>query len=385
MEIISRHILFLAIYHVIFFRKWYANPFKMCTSEIASTYFPYWIWAKGKVHLTDLIYYKYPASIPFLSSYYPIHLITSFLSKFLSIDNAFRLFSIQLILHYLLSSIITYFMFLQFYSPEVALFGAITLTYCAYFFRLFTPAAVYSKAWLPGILLGGWIGAFCLGMSILGGYYPILVYMLPFCLILRPESSFGLILGLPQLIPFLMYWPKSIRANQVLDRNWGKVPLWRFLDLLIPDHYHNSINGVFWPEMTMYVGLIPLIACWWSTSRAWVTLLIAFWGALGLIPSIQRIPARWLSLFSLSLIWMAINGLSHLSIPIWPLIIFQSWQLLINADIYPHFPFCQWWQKPSKFFRAHVCSKEWPYFTGYMFNHYHMWYKGGFCLKDSNG
>lgn len=369
MEGIPGPIFLLAAYWLMFWWGFLKNPFRLCTSELASTFFPFWYWSKGRISFKSNIYYEYPACIPFLSSFYPTHLITSFLSRFLGPDNAFILFIAHILGHYLLGSVMAYYALLG-YGETAALFGALTLTYSAYFIKPLTPCAVYTHAWVLGAIGGGSFGAFCLGMAILGGYWPTLVYILPVLLIWHPETSWGVLLGLPQIIPFLWYWPRSVRAGVKPDDS-GKVPLWRFLDLFFPDKYQNSINGVFWPEMAMYMGIAPLLI--WKASWWWLPLLSAFLITTSILPGVQRISARALYLLTFSVAFLTVPDVVHYSF-----LILQGFLLIQNSSIYPHFPFCQWWKKPSE---HDYNTINWPGFTGYMTNEHKTNYRGGFALK----
>lgn len=370
MKHLSNEIFILLIYWFIFWRKFIEVPFRMCTSEIASTYFPFWRYLKGRILFKDKLYYPYPACIPFLSSFYPTYILSSFLSQFLSIDNSFRLFSLHILAHSFLSSVLSYFMFLQWFNSTASLMGAISIGYMAYSIKPFTPSAMYTMAWIPGILIGGKIGVLSAFMAITGGYWPILVYILPFVAVMTFKSLLiGSILALPQLIAFLWYWPKSVRHKQVIDKQFGRVPLWRYLDLVLPNRTQTTINGVFWPEMAMYIGIIPFmtlnnIKCLWVCG-----LLVA------LTIQIQRIQARSLYLMSFSLVMMAISNRIE-----WWMVLVQAWLLLQNADIYPHFPFCQWWDKPSKLYQKYE-DHVWPNWTGYLKEKFVKSYIGGFSLK----
>ena len=368
MEIVPVHFFLLAAYHLIFYRKFIENPFRMCTSELASTYFPFWRYLKGRILFKDDIYYPYPASIPFLSNFYPTHLLTSFLSQFLSLDNSFRLFSFHILIHSFFSSILSYFMFLQWYSPTASLFGAISIGYMAYAIKPFTPSAMYTMCWIPGCFIKGIVGQLSLGMAFLGGYWPVLAYIFPFMGVSNPDCFKGLILAIPQIIPFLWYWKKSVRYQQVINRKEGKVPLWRYLDLIIPNRTQNTINGVFWPEMAMYIGVIPFLML--KPTLIWIIGIVC-----SLTVQIQRIQARALYLLSFSILMMAVNN----DISIY-LVFIQAFMLLQNSGIYPHFPFCQWWEKPSKLYKKYK-ETEWPNWSGYIQNKHIKWYEGGFSLK----
>ena len=361
-------IIFLILYNFLFFHKFYRNPYLLCTSELASTYFPFWRWSKGKISYICDIYYPLPACIPFLSSFYPWQIVSSWFSQYLSLDTAFKLFSYGILLHYLVASIIAY--------KLLGLFGAITLTYAGYCIKPQTPSFVYTIAWIPGCFIKGWIGIACLSMAILGGYWPVLVYLLPAIAFFNPLSLLGVIGGLPQIIPFLWYWPKSVRSGEKIDRNFGRIPWWKLKDLFIPTNQIAPTNGVHYPEVAMYMGIAVLFI--WKISWWWFPLLLPFLIMIGLLPSIQRIPSR--SLYLLTLCIVLSFELSYSLHTIQILLLIQGLLLLRNASIYPSFPFSQWWDKPSKLYQKYK-DDVWPNFTGYLRNKHIKWYEGGFSLK----
>ena len=344
MEIDSRYILLLAIYHLIFWWKFYTKPFIQHTSEMASTFFPYW--RAGKVDG----YYKYPYCIPFLSSFYPVQIVTSWIGRKLSLDSSFVLLNVSVLLHYLLGSILAFYMFRQWASPEVALFGAIVLTYNGCSVKVQQPTIAYTLAWIPGVFIGGWVSVLSTVMVLLAGYYPVAVYVLPLAIpFYWKEMSVGLLIGSIQWVPFLWYYKKSVRWREQLDSRYGRVPVLKLADFFLPVLKHNHTNDTFFMEMAMYVGLIPLLFIWQSTSRIWVGLAFGVAVLIGLIPSVQRIPARALYMVTFCIVWMACNGMSSLlNSQVLALTLIQAYLLLRNSDIYPSFPFTQWWTKPSE-------------------------------------
>ena len=396
----------LALYHLLFFWPIYSKLFRQATSEVISTFFPHWIWIGRKLRkretwLEDRIYYQYPGAIPFLSSFYPPHLLSAFLSAFLSLDNSFILHRLTINLHYLLGSILSFILFSGWTSPEIALFGAITLTYAAYMLKI-QPCIVYTINWIPGILLGGGIGSLSLGMAILGGYWPLLIYFIPFAGLAYLHWNYalwpfllGFLIGLPQIIPFLWYFPKSVRAKKTKNPGtFGKVPISRFLNLIWPDNQTKYINGVLSQEMALYIGLIPLIFALQSISLAWWSLLIAGLGMIGLIPNIGRIPARWCHLFTFSLVWLAVDGPTRSNLTdcvLWGLILLQAASLLRNRTYMSYWPFTEWWKRPSEWWGARpslsnsigrVPNLRFPYFTGYVNETRTLGYTGGFALHS---
>jgi len=318
-------------------------------------------------HDSPKVYYKYPACIPFLSMWYPPNIILSKLTRFLTLDGSFRLYAYFIIGHSLLASILGYRLF-EHNGLFPALFGAVTLAYSGYVIKPQTPAFMYTMAWIPGIFIGGWFGALSLGMAILGGYWPILVYMVPVILVFAyrdPTILLGLIIGLFQIIPFLWYWPKSVRSGQKVDRKFGRLPWCGLKYLFIPNNSVGLINEVHYPESRMYVGIAVLFI--FHSSFWYAPLLLAIAIACGLIPPFQRIPMRTLYLATLSISALAAQN-CHGTFPL----IIQSVLLLSNSSIYPSFPFSQWWDKPSKRIQDFT-----GYLTGLKLNDY----KGAFALK----
>ena len=370
------HYLILFAYWLIFWQRFLRNPYLLSTSEVASTYFPFWLSMGRKWKARDDIYYQYPACIPFLSMWYWPNVLVSKLSKFLSTDGAFKLYAYFILSHYLLASIIAY--------KLLGLFGAITLTYAGYCIKPQTPSFVYTMCWMPGMFIDGWFGIFSTAMAVLGGYWPILVYVIPVAGISHPVSLIGLVLGLPQIIPFMWYWKRSVRNGEKVDRDFGRLPWWKLKDLFWPTKSVGLINGVHYPEGEMYmgctvalsflsfqIGIYPFLGC--------IVLLL-----LGIIPPVQRIPMRAIYLLSILLTILACRNIYILDlkgVPITTVILLQAYLLLRNSNIYPSFPFSQWWKKPSELYAKFAYNGTWPNVTGYLRNVPISTYQGAFRLK----
>lgn len=363
----------------------------LCTSELASTYFPHWIWMgrelrRGRFPIKENIYYNYPGCIPFLSTFYPPNFLTSVVGSLLGLDQSFRFFTLLILGHYLVGSFVAYWMFSQWATPLVSLFGAVTLTYSGYNIKPQTPASAFTCCWIPGMFIAGPMGWISFGMTLLAGYYPPLVYVLPVAILLNPSIFLGILIGLPQVIPFFWYWPKSIRSGKKENAAFGRVPVNHLLDLIVPSSKLRPTNGVHYPEVAMYLGIAPLFIfylSWW-----WVPLVISCLVCVGALPQMQRIPARALYLLSLSLTYLALQEILHIHFLTDPirltiLILIQSLCLLNNASIYPSFPFSQWWDKPSQLYSRYPKDATWPNFTGYLEEERRMQYAGGFCLKEN--
>ena len=367
--------LILIAYHFLFFFKFYRNPYLLCTSEIASTFFPHWIWMgrelrEGRFPAQDDIYYKLPGSIPFLATFYPPNLIASYIGSFLSLDNAFRLYAYFIIGHYFLASLFAYFLFGN-------LFCALTLAYAGYCIKLQQPTITYTMAWIPLAFKGGLLGGLGWAMSLLGGYYPVLVYVMPLILMLQPLSFIGgSLLASSQLLPFLGYFKRSIRCKEKTDKSFGRLPIWKLKELFIPPKTQDHVNGVHFPEVSLYMGIAVLFI--WQASWWWAPLIFSILIVVGILPAIQRISSRSLYLFSVSL---SILISSHF--PQYggvSLFLLQGLLLLQNSSIYPSFPFSQWWDRPSRLYTKKPKMNNWPHLTGYLEGRSISDYRGSFRL-----
>lgn len=298
--------------------------------------------------------------------YWPNALV-AWLSRKLSVDTAFRVYVYFILAHYLLASFIAY--------QVMGLFGALTLTYAGYCIKPQTPCFVFTMTWMPGMLIGGPFGWLSCAMAITGGYWPILVYFLPVAAIVNPSCLWGLILAAPQIIAFAWYWPKSVRAGKIEDRGFGRLPWWKLKDLFWPTDSVALVKGVHYPEAAMYMGIAILFI--WTASWWWIPLVLSVLVCLGILNSVQHIPARSLHLLTISVCLLTQDY--DLGIP---LITLQAFLLLRNSSNYPSFPFSQWWNCPSKLYqRTH--DGAWPHITGYLINKRISSYQGAFRLKDA--
>lgn len=376
----------LVLYHFLFFRKFYKDPFLNSTGELLSTHFPHWIWMgrqmnKNKLWLKDDIYYYEPMSIPFLSSFYPIHIITAWISTRLSTDSSFKLLHFTILAHYILGSFLSYFMLLQWFPPLISLFGALTISYVGASQRVQNPCIAYTMAWIPGCFIDGYMGAFSFGMALLSGYYPTLIYMFPFIAFMNPFALFGFFLGMPQLVPFLAYWPHSIRHGSKVDKKFGAMSIFR----TIFQGWRGYDKGVLFFETALGMGLATLL---WATNLFSTTTLIAcfcFFLAFGFFKVPFRVPARFLYpacfFFTLSSC-QALMQFSDTTNQL--LILVQGFLLLSNANLYPLWPFTEWQKRPSEWFnKENYDIKSFPYFTGYFHGIKTGGYTGGFSLKST--
>lgn len=403
-------ILILILYNLLFFWQAWSNPFSLATSELLSTYFPSWInQTRGEKH--DHYYWICPNAHPVLSTYYPIQLARLVPIPWRSLDTLFKVFTRNLALHSLLGSIGYYLLILSWSSPEVAMFGAITLTYSAYNIKQ-QPCFIYTIAWFPWLLLGISIHSILLssisfGMILLAGYYPIgiqatLIAALASVWWDSPLTwiPIGTLIGLLQLIPFLRYLPKTIRTNKV--SSIGKVKLSHLLTLIFPGLNKPKDVG-FW-ETSCYVGIVPVMLIVYDalrpnsiTSGAWALGVASYFLAMGAFSKwLPRIPARWLWTFQFSLGWLAVSSLHHLSLTgawVWSLLAIQAYDLWYhNHGLLPTRPFCELPNRPSFAFNTQltrflegckdrISGLPFPLFTGHINKIKTLGYSGGMQLK----
>lgn len=390
-ELAGLPIYFLIAYNLLFFYKIWLNPFTISRSELLSTFYPSWLYIgqkirEGKSWRYEPYYWLNFHAHPVLSSYYPPHIITSYIASFLSLDSAFSLLSRTILVHFVFTSIGWYLTVSTWASPTVALFGAITLTYSAYNIKQ-QPCTVYTISWFSWLIYGITIqnlaiSSISCGMVLLSGYYPIGIQMLllsflasllwwgPLSLLWIP---IGVLIGLPQIIPFIKYIPKTIRVKS-----------------------NEKVDVGYW-EKTWYPGLSALFLAFYSTSRIWPLLIISLLLSLGLFSKyLPRISYRWLFTVQFCLGWMALSGLTRVEASLVPLILFlQAFDLYWhNSRLIPTLPFSELPKKPSWAFynplarylsnslgEHRVSGLPYPLFTGIINKFRTLGYSGGMQLS----
>ena len=347
--------------------------FHLSTSELLSTFFPTWL--RG-----GRDYWLNPSAHPVLSTYYwPQVLLRKFATK-LSLDKAFILYT-SLILAHLAFSFACWFLLLKNCSGTVAsMVGATTIAFGAYALKQ-QPCIAYTLAWFPLTLHSSpFVSAFAVGMVLLAGYYPFAIYLLPISLVAHllwygeAWLVFGILIGLPQIIPFLRYLPKTVKKlNDKCET---------------PD-----------VERRFYVGIIPIILLIYSTSSIWPLTILSGLFALGLGKQFfPRVHERWLIVLQFCVGWMAANGMDNLNLG-------GTEQLVLlmlhcadlywhNRDLLPPTPFCELWDKPSRAFNTkltrfldnnlgdyRVAGLPFPLFTGLINGFKTMGYQGSMQLR----
>lgn len=376
----------LIAFHFLFFFGCYKNPMRLCTSELLEIFWCHWEWlGKHPFTFRDRIYYYFPMCMPHLATFYPMHWFSSLLSRVLSKDNSFRLLVFQELTHFLVASFLSFKMFSQWYSPEISLFGSVTLTYMAYNIKLYNLSFIYTMAWIPGMFIHGPLGWVSFGMAILGGGWPVLVYIAPLAIFKNPECLWGVLIGLPQIVPFFWYFPRSIKSEfSKINQKFGRVRLRNFLDLVFPST-SGVHNGLFFPEFKMYLGIIPLMFLPLSSSKALLMAIVCVIFMVGLVKVPFRASARFIYTFCFCLIWASCDGLSRVPEEVLLVLTFiQAFCLLQNRKLILPFPFYQFQLTPSEHIKRYSpYSLHYPFSTGYYFGETTRGYTGGQCLKST--
>lgn len=347
---------------------------RLATSELLSTFFPTWL--RRSKHG----YWLNASSHPVLSWYYPPNYISGILGNYFSLNTAFRILLLNLILHIVMAFVCWYFLFLQFSSGIVSLFGAITLTFGAYSLKQ-QPCIIYTLAWFPLTLYQSpAVSTIAICMMILAGYYPFSIYLLPVSIISHLLwwrecwLILGILLALPQIVSFLKYLPKTVK---------------RLTDSCeSPD-----------VERRFYVGVAPLMLLPFSSSRIWPLTLISCFFALGFLKNLfPRVHERWLIVVQFCIGWMAVSGLNtlHLAkLPLSILVLVHAFDLFWhNRSCIPPRPYCELYQKPSWAFNTkltrfldenlgdyRVAGLPHPLFTGLVNGYKTMGYQGSMQLN----
>ena len=283
--------------------------------------------------------------------------------------------------HYALSFVSYLWLFNTFSDPLPALFGALTITFGSYALKQ-QPCIIYTLAWFPLTLYQDPIvSSIAIGMMILAGYYPFAIYLIPISIgahILWYSEAWllmGIIIGLPQIIPFLKHLPQTIKR---LDDKCESPEV----------------------ERRFYIGIIPLILIPFSTSHVSFLILVSAIFALGLFKSyFPRVHERWLIVTQFGIGWASVNALSNLQLSNTALAILLGvhafdlfWH---NSQCLPPRPYCELWQRPSRVFNSKltafleanlgggkVSGLPYPLFTGHVNSIQTIGYCGSMQTKE---
>lgn len=172
--------------------------------------------------------------------------------------------------------------------------------------------------------------------------------------------------------------------------------------------YKAQIDGVFFPEMSMYAGLLtPLLALFTSSWHQWAALILFTCLAMGRRTPLfrlthflwGRIPARFCYFIQLTVCFMAIDGLYQLNLPVqlqWGILLLTCLDLcLTNSHLWPMEPYVERWDKPQSAYwtplMQYLSSKEgiigglpFPNRTGQIQSIHPIPYAGGMSLKSTH-
>ena len=173
-------LILLTCFHLLFFRKFYfVSPYSYFTSELASTAFPSTVLlgrSLRQAKLPNCHYYLEYAGIPFLSTFYPPHMLLSIVCSYIPLNISYCVYMCGLLLHFIWASLGSYLLFSA-YPATIALLAAILLPYSAYCIKQ-NSSIIYTLAWLPWLILGAdnhsiFLMGSAIGATLLAGYWPL--------------------------------------------------------------------------------------------------------------------------------------------------------------------------------------------------------------------
>lgn len=221
--------------------------------------------------------------------------------------------------------------------------------------------------------------------------------------------ALALLIGAPQIIAGIRYFPKSCRQSRSFEDKTaiGNMPFSHLASLVRGDR-PGQIDGVFFTEMSIYVGIPCVILALFSPSwHQWMFLVAMIVMAMGhwevfpvsLTFLFFRIAARFCYYISLGLVFMSAAALCRLTIPgPWMLALFliQATDLCLRTSrLWPMSPFCERIDRPSRLYKSplteylqihapgfRVSGLPYPNRTGQIQHIRTLGYTGGSALKS---
>ena len=191
MEAISQHALPVAALvgiHLLTFGRCYTQPYRYATSEPLDTAFPSSrLLGEALRHgrlVHDPYYYPHYECLPFLSTFYPPHMLQAWVGSFIGVDGAWRLYLATMAAHFLGCALGSYaLLVVSGLPPLMSSFGAISCSLLPYGVKQ-NSTIIYTCAWVPVLILtavGHYWGVYgiSLGLMLLAGYWPIALYAIP--------------------------------------------------------------------------------------------------------------------------------------------------------------------------------------------------------------
>ena len=285
---------------------------------------------------------------------------------------------------------------------------AITVTYAMRFITS-TQTVMITWCWIPFCI---WmlntghpvIAAVGFYMAVSGGYWPLIIYSLPFIL-LAANMEFlvcATLICLPQVVVTMLHMQKSVRQKATKkSKAIGSVPPWHFISYLFP--LRLSLNGVPYPELSYGIGRIAFGLAVYSIMTTPDLLYLGLVG-IGLFlamgryvcaPVCLRVPARATWMVSIALCYLMKDILPSLEYHLYViLLLIQSWDILANhVDLVLYHPFMEKADKPSALFNTpltrflwgldgRVSNLPWPLASGHITGVRGLGYCGGSMLLD---
>lgn len=174
----------LGSYHLLLFRAFYfQNPYVYATSEALEQGYASFLHLgrelrRGRLLPHDPYYYPDYASLPFLSSFYPPHMVSAWLATFLPLNQAWIVYCLTMVSHFYLASVSVYILAIHMgYAPLSAGFASVTLSTLGYAMKQ-NASIVYTLSYIPMMIMASmlkvwWLFGTSLGMILLAGYWPI--------------------------------------------------------------------------------------------------------------------------------------------------------------------------------------------------------------------
>jgi len=367
------------IYFVAFWWQVIKNPFSIATAESIDHDFPIMVhsgraWRKGKIP-EDKVFFRHLTGIK-TGVFYPPNILGSWLSSFGGLDYAWKIYVTNVLLHHWATVLCA---FLLFGGGLVGLFGAIAWGFMSYHIKS-TLWYAQTFTWITATILAlehnqFWLAGICLGMLILSGHAPFVLYF-SYALVgwglMTGKATYltllvGFLIGLPQIIPYYRYQKLNISAKYTAQEKTeiGSLPGWAFLFMFLPIRLRAYVGKIGHEEWCFYVG--PLImffalfgkgSCW---LLFWLSIMLSLGGGVYVLFSkfLIRMPYRIGYFTALATVVLGVDGLrtciqifqlnnQHLAL----LCVLLGITMWFSRDFILLEPFNGYGERPSKTFKT---------------------------------
>ncbi len=367
------YIIAIVAYWLLFFHKIIANPYIIASSEALTYDFPCMIhsgkyWRKGKLPQDPYHFKDYLGVV--IGQLYPLNILYSYITTYISLNAAWILQVSNLLLHNLATAILAYYLFGQ---GLIGLFGALVWGFAGYHIKqnlwyvqgfTWITATILAMEYQSGIMVG-----ICLGMLYLCANPRFSIYFTYCCLgfaLVRwwfPLEAIPIVLAISgyHIYRQWRYSRGSVTASRTYKNKVaiGKVPLWYYFTMFIPTGYQDYIDGVGYQEMAYYITPIAGFFMLFGRGHCWILLAVAILLSTGkqlfktFNKLMMRFPQVWGYFAMLGAIVLAVDGLRRFElgqIQLSLIVLATAILLLHNSKLLPLYPFAQWTRKPSEFF-----------------------------------